>query len=407
MGNTYTLHECVEMALRKNLTIRKSKESISLSQASNLLSYAEMLPYINARSSVTRNSTAFGTDPYTDMYSTNISLSQSVFDLSTLFNIQTSRNEVKKNMSLYNATVSEIEFMVAGYFFDFVKKKKLMNVKGLAFRESDGNLQKSKLMYDIGTISKIDLLRAEVIKNQSELDLLRAGKESELARANLAFAIGLELETELDAKEDTFAFELHSIAQYDSLLEEVYHNNPEIETERISVASGKSKLRSSYCKYFPKVILSGSYGYSGDTFTLSREEWDNHDSWSIGATISIPLFTGFSRVANVKQSRALLRIREIELDDVISRKGIELKKALLAIEEAKQTRSLAEKNLEKAELSYRMVQEKFNLGAATIIELIDAEQDYEQAQVTKISSYFDLLLTSLYVKHLLGKSIVE
>ncbi|TET16565.1 MAG: TolC family protein, partial [Candidatus Cloacimonadota bacterium] len=135
--------------------------------------------------------------------------------------------------------------------------------------------------------------------------------------------------------------------------------------------------------------------------------WDKHDSLTIGATNSIPLFTGCSRVANVKQSRALLRIREIELDDVISRKGIELKKALLAIEEAKQTRSLAEKNLEKAELSYRMVQEKFNLGAATIIELIDAEQDYEQAQVTEISSYFDLLLASFYVKHLLGKSIVE
>ncbi|TET17422.1 MAG: hypothetical protein E3J78_07555, partial [Candidatus Cloacimonadota bacterium] len=217
MGNTYTLHECVEMALRKNLTIRKSKENIFLSQASNLLSYAEMLPYINARSSVTRSSTTFGTDPYTDMYSTDISLSQSVFDLSTLFDVLASRSKVKESVSLHNAIVSEIEFMVAGYFFDFVKKKKLMNVKGLAFRESDGNLQKSRLMYDIGTISKIDLLRAEVIKNQSELDLLKAGKEFELARADLVFAIGLELETEIDVKEDTFAIELHSVVQYDSL----------------------------------------------------------------------------------------------------------------------------------------------------------------------------------------------
>lgn len=406
-GKVLSFKECIELAFKNNYTIRISKENVSLSGAQTQMSYSEMLPYISAQSSVTRSSTSFGVDPYTDAYSTSVSLTQTVFDASTIFDIQSARAKAKESVILYKAAVRDVEFSVAGSFFDLLKKKKLLNVRELGFRESEENLRKTQLMYEIGTVSKIDLLRSEVVKNQSELDLLRAGKELELAKANLAYIIGLGMESELDVREDSFEIEYFTVSDYDSLLEKVINDNPEIEAERQSVSSGKAQLASSYCRYIPRLTVSGSYGYSGDKFTASRDEWDEHDSWSIGASISLPLFTGFSRSANVRQNRAALRIKEIGLDDVISRKGIELKKALLSVDEAQKAHTLAKKNFEKAELSYRMVQEKYNLGAATIIELIDAEQDFEEAQVTEISSYFDLLLASFYITNLLGERIIS
>lgn len=406
-GKIYTLNECIDMAVRNNFSVRKSGENISLSQAQNLLSYSDMLPYISASSSVTRSSTAFGLDPYSDTYSSNISLTQTVFDLSSIYDIRGSRIRVKESIALHNATVNETEFTVAGFFFDFLKKRKLLGVKELGFSESEENLRKTQLMYDVGTFSKVDLLRAEVVKNQSELDLLKSKKDVELSKANLAYVVGLNPDLEFDVKEDSFDIKRYNISDYDSLLERVNENNPEILSERLSVSRSKTQLSSSYSRYFPTLSIHGSYGYSGDKFTFSKEEWDEKDSWSVGASVSLPLFTGFSRAANVRQSRALLRSNELGLDDAIARKGIELKKALLAIDEAQKTFTLAEKNLEKAELSYRMMQEKYNLGAATILELIDAEQDYEQAQVTEISTHFDLLLASFYVKNLLGKRITH
>ena len=407
LGKVYTLRECIDMAVRNNYSVRMSMDNISISQAQNLLSYSEMLPYISARSSVTRSSTTFGLDPYSDTYSTNISLNQTVLDLSSIFDIKSSRINLKESIALYRASVNEIEFLVASFFFDFLRKKKFLNVEELGFRESEENLRKTELMYDVGTISKVDLLRAEVVKNQSELDLLKADKDLKLAKANLAYAVGFDPNMDFDIKEDSFEIKSYSISNYDSLLDVVGENNLEIIAERLLVSRGKAQLSASYCRYLPVLSISGSYGYSGDKFTFSREEWDENDSWSIGASVSLPLFTGFSRSANIKQNRASLRIKELGLNDVVSRKAIELKKALLSIDEAQKAFILAEKNLEKAELSYRMTQEKYNLGAATILELIDAEQSYEQAQVTGISTYFDLLLTSYYVTNILGERIVD
>ncbi|GAI80113.1 unnamed protein product, partial [marine sediment metagenome] len=129
------------MAVRNNLSLRKTRESISLSQAQKLLSYSEMLPYISARSSVNRSSSIFGTEPYTDTYSSDISLNQTVFDLSSIFDIKSSRIDVKESNALYEAAVNEIEYAVAGFFYDLLKKKRLLSVKELGFRESEENLR--------------------------------------------------------------------------------------------------------------------------------------------------------------------------------------------------------------------------------------------------------------------------
>jgi outer membrane protein len=404
---TYSLKECIGLALRNSYLIRQSRESISLSEAQNLLGYSEMLPYVGAQSSVTRSSSTFGVDPYADMYATSISARQTVFDLPTLFNIRSSRSKVKERIALHEAALNSVEYTVAGYFYDLLSKRWFLEVRNLAFMEGEENLRKSQLMYDVGTISKIDLLRAEVAKNQSELDLLTAEKDLSLSKANLAYLIGIDPREDFDLKEDSAAVTEFRSSDYDSLLRQVLERNPEIIAERLSVSSGKDQLRAAYVSYVPTVSISGSYGYSGDKFTMDREEWDAHDSWSAGVSISLPLFTGFSRAANIKQTRASLTTQEIGLDDVIAQKEIDLKKALLTIDEAQLAFVLAEKNLEKAELSYRMVQEKYTLGAATIIELIDAERDYEQAQVSYISSYFDKVLASIAVSHLLGERIGE
>ncbi len=404
-AKTYTLKDCIRLALQNSYAVQQSRENISLSEAQNLLGYSEVLPYVGAQSSVTRSSTTFGVDPYADIYSTSISVSQTVFDIAALFSIKSSRSRVRESIALHEATLNSVEYAVAGYFYDLLRKEWLLEVRELAFREGEKNLEKSRVMYEVGTVSRVDLLRAEVVKNQSELDLLKAKKEFALSKANLAYLAGIDPEEEFEIEQDSAHVTAFSAGDYDSLLEMVQERNPEIAAEQLRLSSGRDELRAACFRYIPTVSLSGSYGYSGDKFTMEREEWDAHDSWSATVSISLPLFTGFSRVANTKQMKASLRNQEIALDDIIAQKAIELKKALLTIDEAQQAFVLAEKNLEQAELSYSMVQEKYDLGAATIIELIDAEQDYEQAHVTFISSYFDKVLASIAVSHLLGERI--
>jgi outer membrane protein len=406
-GEELTLDECIHMAMENNFSVKEGRKNISLSQTQSLLNYSEILPYLSARSSVTRSSSDFGLDPYNDIYSTSVSVTQTIFDLSSAFSIKESRLKVKESMAQYQSIVRSVELLVAQCFYDYIKRQKFLVVKDLGLKESEENFRKTEVMYDVGTVSRIDLLRAEVVKNQSELDLLKAAKELEMAKVNLAYVTGLEPDLEFEVKEESTKVEDYSIGDYDSLFARMKKNNPDIGAQRLSVSAAKARLSSAYSDHLPTLSLSGSYGYSGDRFTLSQEEWDRDDSWSVGASVQLPLFTGFSRYASVRQSKISTGMEELGYREMVMDKGIELRKALLSMDEAEETYRLASKNLEKAELTYRMVKEKYDLGAADIVELIDAEQDYREAQVTKISSYFDMILASFYIKNLLGERIIK
>ena len=403
----YTLTDCINLAKRNNFSIRKTAQNIAVTKAQYLSSYATILPNINATSSISRNSSILGDNMYNDTYSTNVSFNETVLDLPSIYRIKSLKKQLKGGIISYNAAASNLEISVANAFYDLLKKEKLLEVKKLGLSESEQNLKKTRLMYNLGTLSKVDLLRAEVIKNQSELDLLTAKKEKELSQANLIYLIGLQPDAEFDVKEETLKITDYSLNDYRKLLNEIKEKNPYIINKRLSLSAAKDEFISSYLEYLPTLSIHGSYGYSGDKFTLSKENWERNDSWSVGANLTLPLFTGFSRAAEIRGNKANLNIKEIELNDTIKQKGIELKKALLAIKETKKTLNLAEKNLEQAELSYKMVKEKYNLGAATILDLTGAEQDYEQAQVSKISAYYDLLLAKLYVTNLLGENILK
>jgi len=404
-GNVYTLKDCIDMAEKNNFSVLKSRENILIAQSQNLLSYSEMLPYANVNSSVTRNSSVFGIDPYTDTYSENISLNQTVLDISSIYDIRSSRIQVKESVSSFKAVRNEVEFSVASSFFDFLRKRKLLGVKELGFKESEENFRKANVMFDVGSISKLDLLRSEVVRNQSELDLLKAKRDMELSRENLAYLIGSEPGAEFDVKEESLLVKEYNMEDYEKLLGKIKESNPGIEASRLSILKSRAQLSSSYCKYLPKLSVQGSYGYSGDKFSFSKDDWQENDSWSIGTSVTLPLFTGFSRMANVEQNKTTVRIRELDLADAVAQKAIELRKSLLAMDEAKRSLALSGRNFEKANLSYRMMQEKYDLGAATMIELMDAEQGFEQAQVTQISAYYDYLLASFYVTNMLGERI--
>lgn len=406
-GEVLTLEECMKMAMENNFSVKEGRKTIPLSQAQSLMSYSEILPYLSARTSVTRSSSEFGIDPYIDVYSTNVSVTQTIFDLSSAFGIKEARIKVKESVARYESIVRSVELLVSQCFYDYIKKQKFVAVKELGLRESGENFRKTEVMHDVGTVSRIDLLRAEVVKNQSELDLLKATKELEMAKVNLAYVTGLEQNLDFEVKEESIEIENYSIGDYDSLFARMKKNNPEIAAQRLSVSAAESRLSSAYSSYLPTLSLSGSYGYSGDKFTMSQEEWDRNDSWSVNASVQVPLFTGFSRYASVRQNKISTGMQEIGYREMVMDRGIELRKSLLSIDEAEETYKLASKNLEKAKLSYEMVKEKYDLGAADIVELINAEQDYLEAQVTKISSYFDLILASFYIQNLLGERIVK
>ena len=83
--------------------------------------------------------------------------------------------------------------------------------------------------------------------------------------------------------------------------------------------------------------------------------------------------------------------------------SLQIKQAYLEIEKTSEQVKVNEENVAAAEEDLKITQEKYNLGAATILDLLDAQVSLKEAQMSKISSEFDYNLAVAALEHATGK----
>jgi outer membrane protein len=110
---------------------------------------------------------------------------------------------------------------------------------------------------------------------------------------------------------------------------------------------------------------------------------------SVTATLSLPLFDGFSReqrlqeaMANRSDARYSVRAKELALTADVTA-------AYLTLTTAEKTVTLQEQNAAKAKQELKLVQDRYRIGATTFVDLTEARATYERAESDRITAVYD------------------
>ena len=110
---------------------------------------------------------------------------------------------------------------------------------------------------------------------------------------------------------------------------------------------------------------------------------------SINASISMPLFDGFAREQRLAESRVSqtdarhqVRSRELALTADVTA-------AYLTLTASVRTVALQEQNATKAREELAFVQERYRVGSATYLELVDSRALFERAESERINAIYD------------------
>jgi outer membrane protein len=111
--------------------------------------------------------------------------------------------------------------------------------------------------------------------------------------------------------------------------------------------------------------------------------------FSLTATLSIPIFDGFSREQRVQEavaarSNAQYRTRAQELT-----LRQEVTAAYLTLQTAQQTVTLQEQNAVRAREELRLAEERYRVGASTFIDVTQARASFERAENERITAIYD------------------
>jgi outer membrane protein TolC len=210
-----------------------------------------------------------------------------------------------------------------------------------------------------GTVKKTDFLRAKVIVSILQAMLAELSSNEALARAALINTIGLHWDIDLVPAEKEISFEPLK-GDLKKLITNAYQFNPDWEKLQLALEAAEAGIKKARSGYFPVIALLGSLNHIDNSYDKGRVTDENVDSWSLGLSLNLPIFSGFQTVHAVREAK--MRLEKLKHERVLFREGLALmiKGSLLQMERAKgqvqSTREALITALENRKLNVRAYQ---------------------------------------------------
>lgn len=415
----YTLDECVQLAERHNATLIAAKQSYNAARSQVWTGWGRLLPSIDTRLGYSHSETwspggAYW-NQYTDSieyvpsgavaskyYSAHISAGQG-WSLGgyDYFNIQeknASRNSAK---SSYVLTRQELVLSVKQSYFDVLKSKMLWEIQKEALKRADEQLKIAQTRYELGAASYSDVLKAKVQHGDVKLALISAENTVKIAKATLNSWMGQDVNASIDVEENL------SLPQfgysYEQALEDAMTKNADLQKAESGLKSAQAQLGMARSGFFPNFNLSASYSWDNQDLNEIKYIRRRDYSWSVSAYFSFNIFDNFQKNYNLSWAKANRNSARENFHQAKRDVALELKQAYLNVQEAQQKIDLSEEKVESAGEDLELVQEKYNLGSASILELLDAEVSFKQAESDRVEALYDYNLAVAQFEKAMGK----
>ena len=420
-GKVYNLDECIQMAKEKDPTLIQFRNAVKTSNAAVWQQAGQFLPSASAsysQSEVHRGpqspqyrlntqtgefvNVADTNSIISKGYSAGVSFRWTVFNgFSNVWNYLGSKASKRQSEYSYSSALSDLVFVIKTDYYLVLKAKKDLEVARDATERSKELLKLFEEKYELGSASLSEVLKQKVQSGNDQLSLVRATNILQNTRDNLAKDVGLDPQNEYDIAEIELRQE--QIEGLDALIKSALAGHPAIMSSLADVDAYKYDVRSAWGSYFPYLSVSYNYGWGKDRFGDLIKFGPYDHTGTIGLSLSFNIFDGFSRESNMTRAKVGLNNAKASLYYRKNQIIKNLKDAYSGIKLAEETLRVTEEIERSASEDMDLVQEKYNLGAAALWELLDAQVSLKEAQFNKVKAEFDYNLALAQLQNAIGE----
>lgn len=417
-AQTYTLEQCIEMALQVSPAVGISRESMTSSRTQILQAYGGFLPSAAMSFRVGRNFAGPTSGVIVDAQGRPIPINGSQYDTyalsvsggMTLFNWGSNYRRLQQSKHSAEAAGYDLEYqkdfikaMVIREYYDTVRWVKLRKVREEEVNLNQRNLEQVEAFYKIGSRTKADFLQARVTLANSELQLLNAENSQELAKARLLSRLKLPmtLNLNLDDSVDILPGDVDFQAEIDYM--RVHRADLLGSKQRVMAANrNTSALKDSR---YPDLSAFYSYSWNNRDWTDFIAMFQENYFWSLGLGLNWNIFDRFLTKSNVLNAEAGTRIAEYNLEQAEIDAVLDVQQIVLNLNQARERLDLASETVTHAQENVRLADERYRVGAGTILETIQANASLTEASASLIEAQIDYLVNRADLQRATGRPV--
>jgi outer membrane protein TolC len=407
-----TLADAIRLSERVQPDVVRAAGDIQTAAAQRRSAWGSYLPTLSATSSASTFASEGPSrvDPVTGQLlsgntsnrSLNTSLSASV-DLFTGFRRGAEMSAARASQSAAEASFVDARFQQAltttNQFLDALAAQQLLRVRESSVRRAEEQLKTSINKLQAGSATRSDSLRSRVTLGNAQLDLIRAGTDLATAEAGLGRLIG---ETgRVKALDDSAFYRVIEMPDTVALRGEAESRSPRIQSAAASADAARAGLKASRAAYWPSLALSANTAWnasrSNDYDLLNQRQLSLGLRWSV--------FDGFARELAVAERAATLEVADATAADERRAVAAELTARLAELSAARAQIDITQTSVVAATEDLRVQQERYRVGASTIVDVLTSQEALNQAEVDVVVARFDYLRAKASLEALIGRNL--
>ena len=403
---TFTLAECIKIALERNPRTRSSWHSSRSTAAKVGQAKSAYLPSADFTTGARRGDlVSLDTNQETgpaNAFDAGFGVRYLLFDGGDRSaRVKGAEAELLAANFRHNTILQDVALAVEEAYYELLAAMWLKKVAEETVEQTKHHVDLAHARYKSGVAARSDVLKTETEKADADLASVRARSSVRIARGRLAIATGLRVSKSfeiVDLPENIHGQELADIEQ---LLDEAAATRPELRAALARIEARTADISIARARYWPTVTADADYGWRDRTFVPDRDEW------SMGVSIDLPLFAGFNRTYQVRESKSELARTIADYENLLRGVELEIWTAYSEVTEAREAIEAAKKLVSSAEESARVAEGEYKNGTGFIIELIDAQTARTEARNRLVQANLDWYAAMARFERAAGRTLAD
>lgn len=260
--------------------------------------------------------------------------------------------------------------------------------------------------FQVGTASEYDVLRSSVQVKNVEPELLQAEIAIKQARLQLSILLGMDASYPIKAANKLAEYE-KDMYEHTLSIDRSIDRNTDLRALDIQTRMLKESLSIQKMAWFPTLSLSASYYWtsSSNGNPLRNFLWTPYSV--MGVTLSLPIFEGGQRYHKIKQARVQVDEMAWQRDNLERNINMQVDLAMDNIQKNVRQISSSAESVNQAVKAYSIMEKSFEVGAASYLDLRDAELSLTQSRLAYYQSIYNYLIANSELEHLLGNADLD
>ncbi|MGE5343727.1 MAG: TolC family protein, partial [Candidatus Omnitrophota bacterium] len=413
---TLTLQQAIEIAKQSNINLKQASNQINLGAIAVNRTRGNFLPDVSLSS---QSSKRYGkqynvlTDSYegrnTGSLSLGLSASYNIFNgFYDTASLQQAKIELKSMTENLERTRQTLVFQTIQNFIQVITAREVIKVAQENLEAQQLLMSQIEEYYKSGKRPVTDFYQQKAQVSNAEFQLVNARSAYDISKLRLTQTLGLEPNTDVEVVDPGMdAYIAHVMVFHEGeIVKEALTKRLDVNAQRLLIDAAWQQIKAAKSGYWP--TLSFSAGVDTDYSSLvsysdfSNQFFKNNPSGFFGLSLAVPIFDRYRTRYNVASAQVNRKSQELDLAGLQQQVSLEVQQAISDYQTGIKQMDVTDTQLKYSKDALDSMQERYNVNAATLVELTQTRAQYVQAVYNRIQAKYNVLVRGIAVAYYKG-----